>query len=291
MRTVANNFRDVERYVLDHYYPHLSKSRDQNVRSLFRRRFHAAPWYNMPLARITSQEIAGWYNSIKAKHPQEANHCLATFRVCWKQAQIGGLIHEWQLAPGRLLKKTPAISRARFVTTEEMPRLNAAIDATHAPLRCFLTLLLETACRTGELLAAQWPDFDLDRGLWHKPTTKNGQPHTVPLSARALLALHSLDRTTAKPCPYSKPWYQIRWMELRQLCGLADVTFHDLRRTKATWEAAAGMPLPELQRLLGHKSYISTQPYMRQFANLAPLRDAMERTSAAMMERKAVGMG
>ena len=53
-------------------------------------------------------------------------------------------------------------------------------------------LLLLTGSRRGEVLAATWQQFDLEAGIWVKPSahTKQKREHRVPLSApaRQLLA-------------------------------------------------------------------------------------------------------
>src|SRR5688572_9932599 len=88
------------------------------------------------------------------------------------------------LGTSRRLQKFPKHSRNRFIQTNEMPYLLASIgEASLRDQGYFLTLLL-TGCRRDEARTMQWKDVDLERGLWHKPTTKTGVPHTVPLPAR-----------------------------------------------------------------------------------------------------------
>ena len=48
--------------------------------------------------------------------------------------------------------------------------------------------------------------------------------------------------------------------------GLPGVSFHTLRHTGASWMVQAGVPLYEVQRVLGHSTPIMTQRY----AALAP---------------------
>lgn len=284
MRRAAASFIEVEQWVLANYYPHLSRSREKHVRSLFRRHFHPAKWYATPLEKLTQYDIATWFHTIKAVYAQEANHCLAVFRVCWKQAQIAGLIPDTLQAPGKLLQKTPANRRSRFITPQEMPRLLYKLSEAHALLRPFIVFILETACRSGEALQAQWADIDLDGGLWHQPAnkTKNGRAHTVALTTGAIAALRELDRASLKPFPMSKGWYEGQWLKFRATCGLHDVTFHDLRRTRLTWLAAQGMPLKDLQRVSGHLTIQSIEPYLHQFGNLGHIRAAMEQASSVM---------
>lgn len=56
----------------------------------------------------------------------------------------------------------------------------------------------------------------------------------------------------------------------------ADVRVHDLRHTCASWLVQAGVPVREVQQILGHKSITTTERY----SHLAP--DAGERSRAAL---------
>ena len=69
-------------------------------------------------------------------------------------------------------------------------------DSTSA--RC-LEFLILTAARTGELIGAQWGEFDLAAKVWTVPANrmKSNREHRVPLSNRAIeiayfLPIHSL---------------------------------------------------------------------------------------------------
>ena len=57
-----------------------------------------------------------------------------------------------------------------------------------------IKLLMLTGARRGEVLGARWGMFDLDAGVWVKPSahTKQRQAHRVPLSAPAVQLLTEL---------------------------------------------------------------------------------------------------
>lgn len=61
-------------------------------------------------------------------------------------------------------------------------------------------LLLLTGVRTIELRAAEWAEFDLDKGLWEVPKSrmKMRRPHLVPLSEQVLALLHQLQEITGR---------------------------------------------------------------------------------------------
>jgi integrase len=61
-----------------------------------------------------------------------------------------------------------------------------------APRALELTIL--TAARSGEVLNARWPEFDLDEAVWTVPAErmKGGKQHRVPLAPAAVALLRSL---------------------------------------------------------------------------------------------------
>ena len=64
-----------------------------------------------------------------------------------------------------------------------------------APLAFEFMIL--TATRTGEVVAAQWDEFDLASATWTIPAErmKSGRPHRVPLSVRAIAIIRTLQRS------------------------------------------------------------------------------------------------
>jgi integrase len=55
-----------------------------------------------------------------------------------------------------------------------------------------------TFARPGEIRAAEWSEFDLDRALWSIPARKMKmrRPYRIPLAARAVIVLRELHRIT-----------------------------------------------------------------------------------------------
>lgn len=157
-----------------------------------------------------------------------------------------------------------------------MPYLLASIN--EAPLRnqgYFLTLLL-TGCRRDEARYLRWKDVDLEAGLWHKPMTTTGIPHTVPLPARLLDLYKCFPRVNEwvfpsspnsnndnTPGQWSITSVETAWRKIRARVGLNDVRIHDLRRTTASWLAIENTNLPIIQKVLNHSSMTSTQVYSR----------------------------
>lgn len=234
-----------------------------------------------------------WFHEIaKTDGPQGANLALQQLHALYVKAA------DWEIYEGKnpaaRIKKFPKHSRDRFIQTHEMPYLLASI--AEEPLRnqaYFLTLIL-TGCRRDEARTMQWTHVDLEKGLWHKPTTKTGVPHTVPLPARLLELLQRFPRINEWVFPsepnnknqhQSRQWavtcVEHAWRKIRARIGLNDVRIHDLRRTTASWLAIDGANLPVIQRVLNHSSLTSTQVYAR--LSIAPVRQALDQQAERIL--------
>ena len=116
----------------------------------------------------------------------------------------------------------------------------------------------------------------------------------IALGAAAAALLASLDRCEGNPyvCWGNSDGghfigLQHVWQRLRRRAQLPEVRLHDLRHSFASFGAAAGMGLPILGALLGHKQPVTTARY----AHLAndPLRAAADRITgeiAAALDRR-----
>lgn len=84
------------------------------------------------------------------------------------------------------------------VPWQEAPAVYARIARVEGISALALRLLILTAVRTSELIAATWPEIDLAAATWAIPAArmkiKTQGPHRVPLPRQALPLLHALPR-------------------------------------------------------------------------------------------------
>lgn len=227
----------------------------------------------------------------------QANRLLAVLK------RMFGLSIErnWQLNnPCQPLGKFPMDQRWRNLSETEVARLldacNAYPDQNAANA---VRLLLFTGARLREVLKARWEQFDLERGLWEKPSahTKTRRQHRVELEGPALHLLREMRAKTN--CPYlfagkitsgkdgeaivsarsdlKRPW---KW--LRKKAGLSDVRLHDLRRTTASFMLNGGASLATIGKALGHTQTATTARYAHLSGTVQreELRKAGERMAA-----------
>lgn len=158
--------------------------------------------------------------------------------------------------------------RNRFLTDPELAVLLEWLPRSgfSQNQRVALRLTLETGCRTGEAIAAQWSHFDLEGGTWSLPRTKTDAPRVIRLPSQTLRWLRALAEFASGKwlCPSPKTGSHIEqktltetmWRMRRdnELPALDAWTPHDLRRTVRTALARLGCPRPVAEAILGHSA-------------------------------------
>src|SRR5262249_34192586 len=86
--------------------------------------------------------------------------------------------------PATGIQRNQEVKRSRYLSPAELERLSAAMASYHdVDGANAIRLLLLTGARRGEVMAASWDQFDLQAGVWTKPShlTKQRAEHRVPL--------------------------------------------------------------------------------------------------------------
>jgi integrase len=88
--------------------------------------------------------------------------------------------------------------------------------------------------------------------------------------------------------PVSKMTLRRRWEKARKAADVSDVTMHDLRRTNATYAAAAGVDLKTLADRLGHTNLTMLEKRYAALVNSSQIAAAetIELAFGAMMSSK-----
>jgi integrase len=273
------------------------------------------------VTEVSRSDVARLHREIGATRPVTANRVLATLSGVFAFAAREELVPA-AFNPTRGIEAFREQARERFLTTDELERLGSAIreaesvgiewspgkgdsKSKHAPKRpenrrtvigphaaAALRLLIFTGARLREVLHLRWQEVDLQRGLIFLPDSKTGAKPLV-LNAPALRVLAEVPRTEsdfviAGEDP-SRPRSDLKrpWALVSKRAGLDGVRLHDLRHTYASYGAGAGLGLPIIGKLLGHKQASTTERYAHLHAD--PLRRASEHIAgtieAAMSQR------
>lgn len=285
--------------LLDFYEEHHVRFLKSQAGTSRRMRRYIAQFAALPLSGLTRRMVMEWYHEIGSTRGQTAaSQALQVLHSMYVKAQ------DWELYEGKnpaaRIKKFPKTSRARFVQSHELPRLLAALAHDwDRQAELFFQLLLFTGARLNEARTMKWTDLELERGLWHKPTTKNGLPHTIPLVSVLVEQLRQWPHLTpwvfssrpngkngGRPGPWSATAIQHAWQRIRAQATLGDVRIHDLRRTTASWLAGQGANLSIIQQTLNHSSLAVTSVYAR--LTVEPVRQALEEQAERMLHPRPV---
>jgi len=156
--------------------------------------------------------------------------------------------------------------RVRMLTLEEEEQLLAQCAPHLKPL---VVTALHTGFRTSELLSLTWADVDFRRRVItvRAAYAKNGESRGVPMNDVLTMALKEVRMNAPGDvvfCNYKgTPYRSFRSAFERAVCkaGLEDFTFHDLRHTFASRLVMAGVDLPTVKELMGHKDITMTLRY------------------------------
>jgi len=253
----------------------------------------------MALGDLTRIQVMDWFHAIaRTAGPYAANQALQQLHAMYARAI------DWEVYDGKnpadRIKKFSKHARERFILSHEMPYLLASIREELPRTEVYFLTLLLTGARRDEARTMKWAHLDLEGALWHKPTTKTGVPHTVPLPAQLVTRIKALPRVNEwvfpssannknrnQPGQWSGTSIIHHWKRIRARVGLNDVRIHDLRRTAASWLAISGANIPVIQRVLNHTSLNSTQVYAR--LSITPVRQALDGQAERMLGAVAVG--
>ena len=242
---------------------------------------------NMKVADVTRNDVE---RMVRPLPPVQRNRVLAfTSRLftcfeSWDWRQLNN--------PAKRIDRTVEQPRDRVLTPGELQSLSDALDRAteRRPLQtAAIRFAALTGLRIGEVLNIQWEHVCFETGRLTMPDTKSGRRvHDLPSVALELLTglpqiaghdwVFSLRRN---PPSY---WY-VRdiFAAVCKDAGLKGVRLHDLRRTVMTNAAASGVGTHVLRDLLGHRSTVMADRYVRSVST-KDAREAVGDQMAAMMK-------
>jgi integrase len=272
-----------DRYLAEHA---TKKRNPRGDESLIRRVIKPAIG-SRKVASIAYADINKLHRKLSETAPYHANRLVALLSMMFSLAV------RWQMRPDNPCKgiqRNHEEPRHRYLSGDELRQLTEALTVHPSQAAAnAVRLLLLTGARCGEVLGAEWDQFDLTAGVWVKPSshTKQKREHRIPLSAPARQLLTEM-RAASGSSPYLFPGRSAghltelkgAWTSLCKAADLDGVRIHDLRHTYASVLASAGLSLPVIGALLGHTQPGTTQRYAHLFDD--PLRAATERAGAVI---------
>jgi integrase len=213
---------------------------------------------------LSRQDVQRLQDELSGKKTT-ANRCQALLSTILNYAEA---IEEREpnSNPCRLVKHYKERRVERALTLDELAHLWEVLDSsTEQPSAvAAIRFLALSGLRCGEVLALRWDDVDITGKRVQLRDSKTG-PRKVLINEPAVALLDSLPRASASVfagrggtaiADLTHPWQRVR-----EQAGLPDVRLHDLRHSFASLGIAAGLSLPEVGKLLGHRSVATTHRY------------------------------
>jgi integrase len=236
----------------------------------------------LKVAYVTRRDIETIHKNLQ-NTPYKANHTLRLLSKIFNLAISWGWRDD---NPAANIPKYQEEKRDRWLSQEELDRLWEVLDRHSDRMTAYVyKFLILTGARKGEALGATWDQFDLEKGVWTKPShlTKQKKKEHLPLSEKAVEVLQIVKKRIPKGSVYvfpgridGQPLKEIKtfWKTVLKEAKLENVRIHDLRHTHASHLVSSGLSLSIVGKLLGHTQASTTQRY----AHLAdePLRHAAE---------------
>jgi len=307
----------IERY-LEEEAPARKPSTARYYAKLFRN--HISPSLGRKRAReVSHSDVAKLHRAIGARGAQvTANRAIELVSSLYGWAGKAGEVPRG-MNPARDVTRFKEKARTRYLSDAEIARLGetlALAETDGLPYRTepnskharkpenqrsrispyaigAIRLLLLTGCRLGEILSLKWNAVDFEQALLVLEDSKTGS-RPVWLNAAALAVLEDLSQirvgdfvivgesADAPRRDLHRPWRQVV-----QYAGLEGVSLHTLRHTHASIGVGAGIGLPLVGALLGHRVASTTQRYAH--IDASPARRASETIGsaiAATLERR-----
>lgn len=268
------------------------------------KRHVAEPWGDRLAKDITRRDAVELLRGIKRKgFPVMANRVAALLTQVWQHGVENAILEASPLS--RLPRQAEEVARDRVLTRKEIKTFWEKLETAKMDVRLKvgLRLLLVTGQRRGELSQAGWNEFNLKERVWTIPAkhSKNGKPHTVPLSPLAIELLQTLKTSTGSsglvlPTAHSKqnPGGKISERALTRAVrnnekhfGIEHFTPHDLRRTAASFMTQLGVPRLHVEKVLNHTISDVAEIYDRH--DYAPEKQTALNKWAAELERIVAG--
>jgi integrase len=237
------------------------------------------------VSAIDSTDVERLHNSLKSTKYQ-ANRVLALLSKMFTFAMKRKMRLD---NPAKGIERFHEDKREVWLSREQLQALAVALDNyPEQDAADALRLLIVTGARPSEVIGATWPMFDLQRGIWNKPShhVKEKDTEHTPLNPAALTILRRMAQNTTgiylfpgRDPGTARTTLRNAWKQVCKAAGLAteytvkgkrgkllrrwkpNVRVYDLRHTFASHLVSRNWSLPLVGNLLGHVRPETTMRY------------------------------
>lgn len=243
----------------------------------WRLRLHLVPFFrDMPISAITGSDIERYkqHRLGETAKPGTVNRELAALsHLLNKAIQWGWLT----LRPAKVERLREGHGRIVYLTAEQAERLREAARADANPQTlAFVMIGLETGMRRMEILSIRREHVNLDRRVIFVTKAKAGEREQPITSSLAGFLGHYMSECLPSGTPWLFPSQtsktghttDVRKAFRRAVVAAGmnpeEVVRHTLRHTAITHLVQAGIDLPTVKRISGHKTLLMVERYAHQ---------------------------
>ena len=166
---------------------------------------------------------------------------------------------------------TRSVRRERLPTDEELDALRhhwAGKTRQKIPMALIMDFALASAMRLGEICRIEAEDVDRERRTVtirdrKDPKKKAGNDQDVPLVGNAwpIVERQLIEHPTGRLFPYSARSISVLFARACRECGIDDLHFHDMRHAATVALFRAGLDIPRVAIVTGHRSWENLKRY------------------------------
>jgi len=261
-------FEDVlDQFLERHVRPNCGPRHARETERILRREALPA-WRSWPIKDIGRAHVIEVLDRIKDRGAGiQANRVTAALSKMFRFAVERGYIETSPV----LMVSAPSRERSRdnVLLGDDLKAVWEAGEVLSFWSRRWFRFHMATAQRLGETSGLRWDEIDLEKALWILPAerSKNSKAHSVPLSQPALAQIADLPSccdyvfSTTRKGPL-QPGSKLK-TRLQMASCVDGWTYHDLRRSAATWLESAGYSEKEIALVLNHQRASVTSIYAR----------------------------
>ena len=217
--------------------------------------------------------------------PGSVNRDLGVLGSAYRWAKRRRLCPRGFTSPTLAVRRYPEPLRRVHIDDATLEALRAGAVASRSPgFGAFVSALIDSGARKGEVLERRWRDFDADDGTLTALETKTDVPRVLFLQPRTTRLVKSLRNTRTPPdalifpgrFPDKPNSFRTAWKHLTADVGRPDLHLHDLRHARAAALLRAGVTSAVAAQALGHAPEVLHRRYGH--LETRDLREAIERS-------------
>ena len=254
---------------------------------------YAARLMTMPVNEVRTEDVLAVLQPIWTTKSETASRVRGRIEAVLDSARARGLIGQNEANPARwrghlahILSKRQRLTRGHHpaMPYQDVPDFIVTLRERESIAAHALEFTIFTASRTSEVLGARWAEIDLDINIWTVPANrmKGNRLHRVPLSARALKVLATLqkEQTSELIFPstrYNHPLSGMAMAMVLRRMNMSGVTVHGFRSSFRDWAGdCTEFPRELAEAALAHVAGDETERAYRRSDALERRRELME---------------